>query len=67
LPSGIVGNVSTWSYQDHQFIGVLTGIGGLDNDKDGIGAMLPKSGNDSEKQSVQPANGSLQIFSLPDQ
>lgn len=67
LPSGVVGNVSTWSNQDHQFVGVLTGIGGLANDKDGIGAMLPKTGNESLSEPAQPAYGSLVVFSLPNQ
>ncbi|HUN92602.1 MAG TPA: PQQ-dependent dehydrogenase, methanol/ethanol family [Burkholderiaceae bacterium] len=41
LPSGVVGNVISWSYGGRQFVGVLVGIGGLANDPDGIGKLAP--------------------------
>ena len=28
-PSGIIGNINTWTYNGKQYIGVLSGIGGL--------------------------------------
>jgi PQQ-dependent dehydrogenase (methanol/ethanol family) len=47
-PSGIIGNVNTWSFKGKQYVGVLSGIGGwagigmaagLDKDTDGLGAV----------------------------
>ena len=47
-PSGIIGNVNTWTHQGKQYIGVLSGIGGwagigmaagLEGDTDGLGAV----------------------------
>ncbi|MGI9334760.1 MAG: methanol/ethanol family PQQ-dependent dehydrogenase, partial [Gammaproteobacteria bacterium] len=47
-PSGIIGNVNTWTHGGKQYIGVLSGIGGwagigmaagLEGDTDGLGAV----------------------------
>lgn len=69
-PSGIVGNVTTWSYKGKQFIGVLSGIGGwagiglaagLSNANDGLGAV----GGYKELASYTELGGVLTVFALP--
>ena len=39
LPSGVVGNVTSWMHAGRQYVGVLTGIGGLASDPDGLGKL----------------------------
>ncbi|TXL20919.1 PQQ-dependent dehydrogenase, methanol/ethanol family, partial [Methylococcaceae bacterium HT2] len=55
-PSGIIGNVNTWSYKGKQYVGVLSGIGGWagigiaagldsgesDSNSEGLGAVIQK-------------------------
>ena len=55
LPSGVIGNISTWSYKDKQYIGVLSGSGDTT-------ALL--GGDKSLKIPVRPG-GTLMVFSLP--
>lgn len=59
LPSGVVGNVSSWAYGGRQYIGVLTGIGGLANDPDGIGGLHPSTAP------AAPSRGAFVVFALP--
>ncbi len=59
LPSGVVGNVVTWMHEGRQYVGVLTGVGGLANDPDGLGKLrraAPK----------EPSRGVFVTFVLPD-
>jgi PQQ-dependent dehydrogenase (methanol/ethanol family) len=69
-PSGIIGNVNTWSYNGKQYIGVLSGIGGwagigmaagLEGDTDGLGAV---GAYRSLSQHTQ-LGGVLTVFALP--
>src|SRR4030088_817077 len=69
-PSGIIGNVNTWSYKGKQYIGVLSGIGGwagigmaagLEKDTDGLGA----GGGYKELSKYTELGGVLTVFSLP--
>ncbi|HMK13468.1 MAG TPA: methanol/ethanol family PQQ-dependent dehydrogenase [Burkholderiales bacterium] len=69
-PSGIIGNVNTWSYGGKQYIGVLSGIGGwagiglaagLEKDTDGLGAV----GGYKELSKYTDLGGTLTVFSLP--
>ena len=69
-PSGIIGNVNTWSHKGKQYIGVLSGVGGwagigmaagLINDTDGLGAVGAYKGLDSYTR----LGGVLSTFSLP--
>lgn len=62
LPSGIVGNVTSWQFGGRQFVGVLTGTGGLANDPEGIGGFKR---NDGAVQPKAPSRGELMVFSLP--
>jgi len=48
-PSGIIGNVNTWRYQGKQYVGVLSGIGGL--------ALMFAEGLPDESESDCPALG----------
>jgi len=57
LPSGVVGNVTSWVYGGRQFVGVLTGTGGLANDPDGIGRL--------RRTSAPPSHGAFVAFALP--
>ncbi len=57
LPSGVVGNVISWSYKGRQYIGVYAGIGGLASDPDGIRKLL-------DGQEFRPG-GELMVFALP--
>ncbi|MFI4922361.1 MAG: methanol/ethanol family PQQ-dependent dehydrogenase [Burkholderiales bacterium] len=69
-PSGIIGNVTTWSYAGKQYIGILSGIGGwagiglaagLEKDTDGLGAV----GGYKELSKYTELGGTLTVFSLP--
>jgi PQQ-dependent dehydrogenase (methanol/ethanol family) len=69
-PSGIIGNVTTWSYGGKQYIGILSGIGGwagiglaagLEKDTDGLGAV----GGYKELNKYTELGGTLMVFSLP--
>lgn len=61
LPSGVVGNVTTWAWQGRQFVGVLTGVGGLADDPEGIGALRKSAA------AMPPSRGELMVFALPDE
>jgi PQQ-dependent dehydrogenase (methanol/ethanol family) len=58
LPSGVVGNVTTWAYEGRQYVGVLTGVGGLASDPDGIGGLRGKV-------PAPPSRGEFVVFALP--
>lgn len=74
-PSGIIGNVNTWSYKGKQYVGVLSGIGGwagigiaagLDDGTDssnteGLGAV----GAYRSLSSFTKLGGTFTVFSLP--
>ena len=74
-PSGIIGNVNTWSYKGKQYVGVLSGIGGwagigiaagLDDGSDstnteGLGAV----GAYRSLSSFTKLGGTFTVFSLP--
>ncbi|HUN92495.1 MAG TPA: methanol/ethanol family PQQ-dependent dehydrogenase [Burkholderiaceae bacterium] len=69
-PSGIIGNVNTWTYKGKQYIGVLSGIGGwagigmaagLEKDTDGLGAV----GGYRDLQKFTELGGQLTVFALP--
>ena len=74
-PSGIIGNVNTWSYKGKQFVGVLSGIGGwagigiaagLDDGTDssnteGLGAV----GAYRSLSSFTKLGGTFTVFALP--
>ncbi|MFM2119383.1 MAG: hypothetical protein RL722_851 [Pseudomonadota bacterium] len=69
-PSGIIGNVFTYSHKGKQYIGVFSGIGGwagigmaagLEKDTDGLGAV----GGYKELNSYTDLGGSLTVFALP--
>jgi PQQ-dependent dehydrogenase (methanol/ethanol family) len=68
-PSGIIGNVFTYTHKGKQYIGVYSGIGGwagigmaagLEKDQDGLGAV----GGYKELKQHTDLGGSLTIFSL---
>src|SRR5690606_10733257 len=70
-PSGIIGNVNTWTYNGKQYIGVLSGIGGwagigmaagLTGDTEGLGAVGAYKSLDKYTQ----LGGVLTVFALPD-
>ncbi len=70
-PSGIIGNVNTWSFKGKQYVGVLSGIGGwagigmaagLEGDTDGLGAV----GAYKSLSSYTQLGGVLTVFALPD-
>jgi alcohol dehydrogenase (cytochrome c) len=70
-PSGIIGNVNTWSYNGKQYIGVLSGVGGwagigmaagLEGDTDGLGAV----GAYRQLSSFTQLGGVMTVFALPD-
>ena len=62
LPSGVVGNVISWLDGGRQYVGVLTGVGGLANDPDGLGKLrhtpAPATG-------AAPSQGVFVAFVLP--
>jgi PQQ-dependent dehydrogenase (methanol/ethanol family) len=69
-PSGIIGNVNTWTHNDKQYIGVLSGIGGwagiglaagLTEDTAGLGAV----GAYKALSSYTNLGGQLTVFALP--
>jgi alcohol dehydrogenase (cytochrome c) len=69
-PSGIVGNVTSWSHDGKQYIGVLSGVGGwagiglaagLAKDSDGDGAV----GAYKRLADYTALGGVLTVFSLP--
>jgi len=59
LPSGVVGNVMTWQWAGRQFVGVLTGIGGLANDPEGIGKL------GQGRLATGPSKGVFVAYALP--
>jgi PQQ-dependent dehydrogenase (methanol/ethanol family) len=69
-PSGIIGNVFTYSHKGKQYMGVFSGIGGwagigmaagLEKDTDGLGAV----GGYRELNQYTELGGSLTVFALP--
>ncbi len=69
-PSGIIGNVMTYTHQGRQYIGVLSGIGGwagiglaagLTEDTAGLGAV----GAYKALQNYTQLGGQLTVFALP--
>ena len=71
-PSGIIGNVFTYTHKGKQYLGVFSGIGGwagigmaagLEKDNDGLGAV----GGYRDLQNYTQLGGSLTIFALPNQ
>jgi len=74
-PSGIIGNVNTWSFQGKQYVGVLSGIGGWagigiaagldsgedDSNSEGLGAV----GAYRSLSSFTKLGGVFTVFSLP--
>lgn len=70
-PSGIIGNINTWTYNGKQYVGVLSGIGGwagigmaagLTGDTEGLGAVGAYKSLDKYTQ----LGGVLTVFALPD-
>jgi len=69
-PSGIIGNVFTYTHGGKQYVGVFSGIGGwagigmaagLDKDTDGLGAV----GGYRELRDYTDLGGQLTVFALP--
>ena len=69
-PSGIIGNVNTWTFEGKQYVGVLSGVGGwagigmaagLEGDTDGLGAVGAYRGLNQHTQ----LGGVLTVFALP--
>ena len=69
-PSGIIGNVTTWSHHGKQYVGILSGVGGwagigmaagLTKDSDGDGAV----GTFKSLASYTNLGGVLTVFALP--
>ncbi len=69
-PSGIIGNVFTYSHKGKQYIGVFSGIGGwagigmaagLEKSEEGLGAV----GGYRELSEYTELGGSLTVFTLP--
>ena len=69
-PSGIIGNVMTYSHKDKQYVAILSGIGGwagiglaagLTNPNDGLGAV----GGYAGLKNYTALGGVLTVFSLP--
>jgi PQQ-dependent dehydrogenase (methanol/ethanol family) len=69
-PSGIIGNVNTWTHQGKQYVGVLSGIGGwagiglaagLTESTEGLGAV----GAYTALSSYTNLGGQLTVFELP--
>ena len=70
-PSGIIGNINTWTFKGKQYVGVLSGIGGwagigmaagLQGNTEGLGAV----GAYKALSSYTQLGGVLTVFSLPD-
>jgi len=69
-PSGIIGNVNTWSHKGKQYVGVLSGVGGwagiglaagLTEDTAGLGAV----GAYKALSNYTQLGGVLTVFTLP--
>ena len=69
-PSGIIGNVMTYSHKGKQYIAVYSGVGGwagiglaagLTNPNDGLGAV----GGYAGLKSYTALGGALTVFALP--
>ena len=69
-PSGIIGNVNTWTHGGKQYIGILSGLGGwagigmaagLEGDTDGLGAVGAYKGLSRHTQ----LGGVLTVFAVP--
>ena len=69
-PSGIIGNINTWTHKGKQYVGVLSGIGGwagigmaagLEGDTDGLGAV---GAYRNLAKHIQ-LGGVLTVFTLP--
>ncbi|MBX2813788.1 MAG: methanol/ethanol family PQQ-dependent dehydrogenase [Myxococcales bacterium] len=69
-PSGIIGNINTYTYAGKQYVAVLSGVGGwagigmaagLEGDTDGLGAV----GAYRKLSAYTQLGGSLTVFSLP--
>jgi glucose dehydrogenase len=58
LPAGVVGNVTSWEFGGRQYVGVLTGLGGLANVPQGIGGLRKAAA------STEPSRGELVVFAL---
>ncbi len=70
-PSGIIGNVMTYTHKGKQYVGILSGIGGwagiglaagLTNPNDGLGAV----GGYAALSNYTALGGQLTVFALPD-
>lgn len=70
-PSGIIGNVNTWTYKGRQYIGVLSGIGGwagiglaagLTKGTEGLGAV----GGYKDLANYTELGGVLTVFAIPE-
>ena len=70
-PSGIIGNVNTYTYNGKQYVAVLSGIGGwagigmaagLEGDSEGLGAVGAYKSLDKYTQ----LGGSMTVFALHD-
>jgi PQQ-dependent dehydrogenase (methanol/ethanol family) len=70
-PSGIIGNVNTWTHNGKQYVGVLSGIGGwagigmaagLTGETEGLGAVGAYRSLDQYTQ----LGGVMTVFALPD-
>ena len=69
-PSGVIGNVMTYTHGGKQYVAVLSGVGGwagiglaagLTNPNDGLGAV----GGYSALSDYTALGGTLTVFSLP--
>jgi PQQ-dependent dehydrogenase (methanol/ethanol family) len=69
-PSGIIGNINTWSHGGKQYVGVLSGVGGwagigmaagLEGDTDGLGAV----GAYRKLSDFTQLGGVMTVFTLP--
>jgi lanthanide-dependent methanol dehydrogenase len=69
-PSGIIGNINTWTHEGKQYVGVLSGIGGwagigmaagLEGNTDGLGAVGAYRSLSRHTQ----LGGVLTVFALP--
>jgi len=69
-PSGIIGNVMTYTYDGKQYIGILSGVGGwagiglaagLTNPNDGLGAV----GGYAALSDYTALGGQLTVFAIP--
>ncbi|MCA8883076.1 MAG: PQQ-binding-like beta-propeller repeat protein, partial [Rhodobacteraceae bacterium] len=70
-PSGIIGNVTTYSHAGKQYVAVLSGVGGwagiglaagLTNPNEGLGAV----GGYAALSDYTALGGTLSVFALPD-